>query len=467
MILRLPRTPRGTWLLAAAVWLVLCGALWSVLPYRPRASWPTEEPAVVHGFVPGTAVVLTSMPWSGTIDGPPGPMLGPLVARDAATGEVREWFPDGERLTLVDPGVDGRHVLVGRVIDGRARLFLHDAADGTVVAELPRGGPRAENENDQPRDAYEQFAAFRPDGRRIVYADRVDNQRQLRVWDLETRRETAVLRDAEPPAAWSPDGQSLAYTAPVDKSWSVRLWDSATGQTHVLGSPPFEGRRPEQLHFSPDGRSVVSVPALAREGGPAPWEVIVGYEAASERQTFRRPVRRAMFPANLPWFAIEESSDRPDVTCINRCDYATGATRDRFVLSETTDTRWLGLSPDGTFVLGHHWDDRPVSPLRNAKLLRGAFGELGGPSPVLWETSSGRLRHILPIAFEVLVEGTTSYAWSADGTLLALANGELTVWHIPPRKPLGWFAAGAALLALPPCVVARRRVRALRREAAA
>ena len=82
----LPRTPRGMWLRAGAVWLAGVAALWWVLPYRPRAAWPTEEPAVVHGFIPGTAVVLTSMPWSATIDGPPGPMLGPLAARD--TGPV-------------------------------------------------------------------------------------------------------------------------------------------------------------------------------------------------------------------------------------------------------------------------------------------------------------------------------------------------------------------------------------------
>src|SRR5262249_53528499 len=70
MIRLMPRTPRGTWLLAGAVWLTGCAALWWVLPYRPRAAWPTEEPAVVHGLIPGTVVVLTSMPWSSTIDGP-------------------------------------------------------------------------------------------------------------------------------------------------------------------------------------------------------------------------------------------------------------------------------------------------------------------------------------------------------------------------------------------------------------
>ncbi|HTK76221.1 MAG TPA: hypothetical protein VL371_13240, partial [Gemmataceae bacterium] len=67
----LPRTPRGTWLLAGAVWLTGCGVLWWAVPYRPRVTWPTQERATVHGFIPGTSVVLTSpyppetIGWSG------------------------------------------------------------------------------------------------------------------------------------------------------------------------------------------------------------------------------------------------------------------------------------------------------------------------------------------------------------------------------------------------------------------
>jgi len=58
--------------------------------------------------------------------------------------------------------------------------------------------------------------------------------------------------------------------------------------------------------------------------------------------------------------------------------------------------------------------------------------------------------------------------WSSDGKLLAISRPDsLTVWDIPPRKPLTWFAAGATLLALPTFTIACRRVRRLRRQAAA
>src|SRR5437763_537447 len=119
----MPKTPRGTWLLAGAVWLAGCGALWWALPYRPQVSLPTEKPAIVHGFIPGTSVVLTSSPWP-AFGAHAGWSLGPLLARDVSTGEVRQWLPDDERLALVDPGTDARRVLIGRVVSGRVRLFL-------------------------------------------------------------------------------------------------------------------------------------------------------------------------------------------------------------------------------------------------------------------------------------------------------------------------------------------------------
>jgi len=153
------------------------------------------------------------------VNSPPVRMLGPHLARDAATGEVREWFSKDELLTLVDPGTDGRHVLIGRVVGGRARLFVHDAADGSVIAELPYGGLEDPDSNDVLRDDHDQFAAFRPDGRQIVYADGVGDRRRLRVWDVETKKEVVELLHAGPPAAWSPDGRSLAYSTSIGEVW--------------------------------------------------------------------------------------------------------------------------------------------------------------------------------------------------------------------------------------------------------
>jgi hypothetical protein len=61
---------------------------------------------------------------------------------------------------------------------------------------------------------------------------------------------------------------------------------------------------------------------------------------------------------------------------------------------------------------------------------------------------------------------TMDLEWSPTGETLAIfqsgSNNSWQIWDIPPRKSLTWFTAGAALLALPIAVIARRRVRKLR-----
>jgi hypothetical protein len=60
-------------------------------------------------------------------------------------------------------------------------------------------------------------------------------------------------------------------------------------------------------------------------------------------------------------------------------------------------------------------------------------------------------------------------AYAADGQCLAVLepSGRLALWDVPPRKPLLWYAGICALLALSLAWMARRRVRRLRRVAAA
>jgi hypothetical protein len=464
MIRMLPQSPRGTWLLAGAVWLAGCGAFWWAVPYRPRVSWPTDN-TVVHGFIPGTSVLLTSSGGNSGFGGPTGPGIGPVLARDAETGRLSEWIAPDERLTLVEPGVDGRHVLICRVIGGWARLFVHDASNGKIIAELPRDGPRVENVQDVPRDVPDQFARFCPDGRRVVYGDRVGDQPRLRVWDMDAKQEVAVLPDAGPPAAWSPDGQSLAYVMQGRQEPAVGLWDVHAGRKRTLALPALENRRPVHIHFSPDGRSVVCVLEQAQQPhafGPFHDVEIVGWDVALGRQVFRRNAEWAAFPAGVPWFATQDQ-DQPGNQVLQRRDYATGNEQDRVVLREMEADLWGGFSPDGGLVLGDDVLDNPVFEFLDQHVLNGALGTI--VRPVLWETGSGRLRHVLPMAIDT---SPTGHAWSADGTLLAIAGeDDLMVWDIPPRRSLKWFMAAAALLALPLHLIARRQVRRLRPEAAA
>jgi hypothetical protein len=462
MIRRLPRTPRGTWLLAGAVWLAGIAALWWALPYRPRASWPTEEPAHVHGFIPGTSVVLTSSTW---ID--MGTLGGPLLARDAASGEVREWLPDGERLTLVNLGVDGRSVVIGRVVAGRARLFLHDVAGGDIVAELPRDGRENLNE---PRGRYEQAAAIRPDGRWIAYADPDGHRRRLRVWDVETKQEVATLPDAGPPLAWSPDGRLLACCPRRRDELGIGFWDASAGHIRKLGDWLPREHRPNSMAFSPDGRTLVAPVffwGIDRKSSYTLTDCLLGWDVVSGNEIYRVAVTTAAFPPGVTWFATDDHADTLAESTVHRRDYATGADLGGVVLKPVSE-QWLDPSPNGKLVFGLAVQRDPIMEWINQHVLGRPGGRFTNLFPGLCDTQSGRQRYSLPMGIEEIVFGSSSYGWSSDGTLLAIAGkNTLAVWDIPPRKSLSWFAVGATLFALPPFVIARRRVRELRQEAAA
>ena len=473
MIRLLPRTPRGTWLLAGAVWLGGVGALWWALPYRPRAAWATEEPAVVHGFIPDTMVLLTSSPSSpNDLGRPVEPMLGPVLARDAATGLVREWLSGGQRLTLVDPGVDGRHVLIGRMVDGCARLFLHDATSGAVVAELPRGALGNAGRIEEPLGGHEQFAAFRPDGQQIVYAEGCGLRRWLRVWDVEARQEVAVLRDAGQPVAWSPDGRLLEYGVRNDNPWSVRsvrVWDVKAGQTWALGTTFSSGTSPAQLVFSPSGKTVVAARVLLTDVPPGPLFVhraAIGWDVATGAQVFDVSETGVAFPPESPWFVSIENSGPWGTSwgsVVRRRNYDTGAECGEVTLMPKGQMTWS----NGRLHFGVARQENPVLEWLAGHVFGRPPGEFTSFRPQFWDAKTGERRYWLPMAINPYFNERSKSSWSRNGELFAIA-GETTlaVWDIPPLKPLSWYAAGAALLAFPVFVVALRRVRRLRREAA-
>src|SRR5262245_15255703 len=81
----LPRTRRGTWLLAGLCWLAGSMVLWWWLPVRPRAEWVCPQQVWV-GYIPDRRTFVTS---SFQLEGP---IRGPLRFWEADSGRLKEWF---------------------------------------------------------------------------------------------------------------------------------------------------------------------------------------------------------------------------------------------------------------------------------------------------------------------------------------------------------------------------------------
>src|SRR5262249_1040160 len=131
--------------------------------------------------------------------------------------------------------------------------------------------------------------------------------------------------------------------------------------------------------------------------------------------------------------------------------------------------RWFDPSPNGKLIFGLTFHHDPLMGWLNRHVLGGPADRFTNVFPGLWDTESGRQRYSLPMGIEVIF---SSYChrqgWSSDGTMLAIAGQhEFADWDVPPRRSITWLAAGAVVFALPPFVIARWRVRRLRREATA
>jgi len=99
-----------------------------------------------------------------------------------------------------------------------------------------------------------EFAAYSPDGTRIVTASR---DRSARIWDARTGATLAVLsghQNVIQSAAYSPDGTRIVTASP-DRT--ARIWDARSGAPlATIGAPAHNGI--DFAAFSPDGTRIVT-----------------------------------------------------------------------------------------------------------------------------------------------------------------------------------------------------------------
>jgi TPR repeat protein len=144
----------------------------------------------------------------------------------------------GDRVQFAAYSPDGTRIVTASH-DKTARIW--DARTGAQLAVLSGHGSRVYT------------AAYSPDGTCIVTASQ---DKTARIWDAHTGAQLAVLSghgDAVGFAAYSPDGTRIV-TASNDKT--ARIWDARTGaQLEVLSG---HGDVAESAAYSPDGTRIVT-----------------------------------------------------------------------------------------------------------------------------------------------------------------------------------------------------------------
>jgi hypothetical protein len=108
-----------------------------------------------------------------------------------------------------------------------------------------------------------------------------------------------------------------------------------------------------------------------------------------------------------------------------------------------------------------------LGQISDALALPSRFRSRRSFNVAIYDVEQNQLVDYLPASAAKRLQGIGVEAdWSPDATTVAFLNADgnnlLTIWDIPPCKSLTWFAAGAAILALPIALVAWRRTRKLR-----
>jgi len=323
---------------------------------------------------------------------------GTVKIWDSASGTVlHELRKHTDKVQSVAYHPDGKSLASGSW-DTTVRVW--DASTGKELKTLRR----------HMRPVY--CVAFSPDGKLLASASRAGT---LRIWDANDVVIQSLTGDSGSvlSIAFSPDGRSVAKGG---KDGTVRIWDFETGVEKITfrgHAYPVEG-----VHFSPDGRRVVSV--SPGRGFVKVWDLT----RHPDHSTLARS------DADLEAIAFDDAGKR--LVSVNLAgkvqswDAATGMLHEERMLPLNKETVSPGMpisfAPGGRFLAGRS--------LENPRIVK------------IWNTASGQERAAFPgLRFPV-----QCVRFSPDGRYLVICACDISSAE-QAHEVTVWDAATAARLA--------------------
>jgi hypothetical protein len=437
----LPRSARWTWLAAVIIWLALNWLLWSLIPTRPKASWAIPDETTILAISADGEVVRTVERMNH--DTP----YRAVVRHTGFSAQARDQvavLPGTENFEIARVSPDGNWLLLKKVAAGRKTFALADTVSGeTKTLDF---APAQERPDGMMPDTGRSDAEFSPDGRVLTIPD-PDRDGGFLAWRLPYTKMATRYAPADWPPAFSPDGRFLAWVRPPCREHAKSELVVVEVESGAERAVFRQSGSIEILRFTDDGQSLICKVSDTDE-------LVCYWLDGRERWTTRRQIflsRSGPFLAQAEW--RDDGKHRVTVCGAN----------DGVVLSEIplpADTHWVDMLSPRTLAFTEY---SPEPSTIKRYLSNWGLGRIlpeNHENLCLFNVATGQAQGTVP-----LEPGLEYFAVTPHGRAIAVVSkGLLQVWDIPPRKSLGWFAAFAAILALPIAWLSRRRVHRLRRE---
>jgi WD40 repeat protein len=443
----LPRSPRAVVLLAALVWLDTVLVAWTLLPIVPRHRVILPGSSDLLAVGPEARTVVTCGAKQVEVAGFQGLRCGPIRFHDADTGRLLgAVLAETDTIKETKPSPDGRWLFVTGFRDTTYRPVLVDLVSRREVS-LP-----ADGEIQLWSDC---SVGFSPDGRLLAYRGRAFGKAQILLWDLRAVRSCGALPDVQYAIAFSADGRWVAGTYYAEGKAYISVIDADTLRPRATITTRTD-ETIQRLELSDDGAHVIASAseAVSPDVTVRAWDVATGKECLEVPSVY---TSFAVGPSGRN--VITEHYDSRGHYC-RWIDLTTGAAWDGPVIGSVrppSPARDL-LSPDR----------RRLAVRRNV-WAAGPWERFARQIGVPWPFPASSDREDMGVYDAATgghvgdVPGEMNARWSPDGRAMAVLDGPersvVSVWDVPPRKPVAWFAAGAAAWGLLLIGAARRWLR--------